>query len=102
MMSRRHYYYHVSDADAVDYPSSFLVTDPDHNDVRSAGTLPTPQPTPYVDVRCQPPYLPDVAHFTLLGPLSSAWFLVPRLKARIELLKQSSKLFMRWCLLGQI
>ncbi|GMP40205.1 hypothetical protein CsSME_00010749 [Camellia sinensis var. sinensis] len=94
MMSRRCYYYRVSDADVIDYPSS-LATGPSHDVVRSTGTLLTPEPALYVDVRYQLPYLPDVVHFALLGPSSSTWFPAPRSKARMELSDQSSGLFMR-------
>ncbi|GMP53998.1 hypothetical protein CsSME_00019286 [Camellia sinensis var. sinensis] len=91
MMSRRCYYCRVSDADAVDYPSS-LTTCPGHDVVWSVGTLLTPEPILYVDVHYQLPYLLDVVHFALLGPSSSAWFPAPRSKARMD---QSSRLFVR-------
>ncbi|GMP93948.1 hypothetical protein CsSME_00043574 [Camellia sinensis var. sinensis] len=95
MTSWRCWYWRVSDADAVEFPSSSLATDPSYGVVRFPGTLLTPQPIPYVNAHYLPPYLPDVAHFSLLLPLSSAWFPVPRSKARMELVNQSSKLFVR-------
>ncbi|GMP54324.1 hypothetical protein CsSME_00019529 [Camellia sinensis var. sinensis] len=86
MMSRSYCCYHVSNANAVYYPSSSLATGPDHDVVWSARTLLTLERVLYINVHYQPPYLPDVVFFALLGSSSSVWFPTPRLKVRIELL----------------